>query len=280
MQQLPDDPAISGALGAIALHNGQNDIARRQWKRAIDDGIRDAALCYRYTKLAEDAGLPANEIRPAFEKAITLRPDFDDARYGLALLESNAGRFDAAVTQLRAMHTISPGRAYGYWTAMSYALNELDKRDEAIQAAHKALKYAATLTERANAAQLAYVAQTDIAVRFTRDATGREHLETTRVPRNTLDWNPFIEPSDNIRRVEAKLREFTCSSGRATGIAIETSNGQLTLTIPDPSRVLMRNAPSEFTCGPQPANSVVVDYAASQKRDGTADGVLRGMAFH
>ncbi len=278
-QESPHDPNVSAALGAIALHNGETNIALKQWQRAIDNGIEDAALCYRYAMLAEDAGIPANEVRPAFEEAIRLRPDFDDARYSLALLESNAGHYDSAITQLRAMRTVSPGRAYAYWTAMSYALNEAGKRDEAIDAAHHAMQHAATATERANASQLAYVAQTDLAVRFTRDANGREHLETTRVPRNTLDWNPFIEPSDNIRRVEAKLREFTCTSGRATGIAIETSQGPLTLTIPDPSRVLMRNAPSEFTCGPQPANAVLVEYAASQKRDGTADGVLRGMAF-
>jgi len=104
-------------------------------------------------------------------------------------------------------------------------------------------------------------------------------LVTTRVPHNTADWNPFVEPGDRIRRVEATLRELHCSAGRATGVALDTSQGPLTLTIPDASHVLMRNAPSEFRCGAQPASTVRVEYAASETQDGNADGVLRGMEF-
>ncbi len=276
--ELPSDPNVYAALGTIALRKGDTNTARRNWKQALDGGINDAGLCYRYAALAQDAGVPAIEVRPALERAIALRTDFDDARYALALLESNAGNYDRAVTQLRAMRSVAPVRAYAYWSAMSYALNELGKRDDAIAAAQQAMKHAAAPAERANAAQLVYVAQTDLTVQFTRDANGHAQLITTRVPHNTSGWNPFIEPTDRILRVAAKLREFNCSGGRATGIAVDTDHGSLTLAIPDPSRILMRNAPSEFTCGPQPANAVTVEYAVSETQDGIA-GVLRGMAF-
>jgi hypothetical protein len=177
------------------------------------------------------------------------------------------------------MRTVAPARAYAYWSAMAYALNEVGKRDESQTAAQQAMKHAATPAERSKAAQLAYIAQTDLAVQVPRDANGHTQLVTTRVPHHTAGWNPFIEPGDRIRRVQATLREVHCSAGHATGVAIDTPQGPLTLTIPDASHVLMQNAPSEFFCGTQPATTVMVEYAASETRGGKADGVLRGMEF-
>lgn len=278
-RESPGNPNVSAALGTIALRKSDRESARKHWKQAIEAGINDAILCYRYASLAQDAGLSADEVRPALQRAIAQRPDFDDARYSLALLESNTGHYETAVAQLRAMRSVAPARAYAYWSAMAYALNELGNRDESQAAAQRAMEHAATPAEHSNAAQLAYVAQTDLAVQFTRDANGHEQLVTTRVPHNTADWNPFIEPGDRIRRVEATLREFRCSAGRAAGIVIDTAQGPLTLTIPDASHILMRNAPSEFMCGPQPASAVMVEYAASETQNGNTAGVLRGMEF-
>lgn len=269
----PDDPDVSAALGAIALGKGDRGGAQRQWKRAMEQGVDDAGLCYRFAVLAEEQGLAVDDLRSALERAIKLKPDFDDARYKLALLENNAGRYEIALAQFKAMRSVTPARAYGYWTAMAYAFNELGRREEAKTAAAQAATFAATPSERANAAQLAYIAQTDLAVRFTHDASGHAQLVTTRVPHGTSDWNPFIEAEDQMRRAEGQLRSIECADNKVTGIAIQTAGGLLTVSIPDPSHVLMRNAPAEFTCGPQSA-AVVVDYAVRNK-----DGVLRGMEF-
>lgn len=278
-RQSPGNPNVYAALGTIALRKGDRESARKHWKQAIEKGIDDATLCYRYASLAQDAGVSADEVRPALERAVAQRPDFDDARYSLALLESNSGHYETAVLQLRAMRSVAPARAYAYWIAMAYALNELDRRAESQAAAQHALEHASTPAERSNATQLAYVAQTDLAVRFTRDANGHTQLVTTRVPHNTADWNPFIEPGDKILRVEATLRELHCSAGRATGVAIDTPQGRLTLTITDASHVLMRKAPAEFICGTQPVATVMVEYAASEAQSGNAAGILRGMEF-
>jgi tetratricopeptide (TPR) repeat protein len=276
-REAPGNPDISAALGTIAFRRGDRAAARKAWKRAIDNGTTDAALCYRYAALAQDSGIPAAELRPVFERAIALKPDFDDAQYALALLESNTGDFSSAIAQLHAMRNVSPTRAYTYWSVLAYAFTEIGERENAKAAAQQAARYAQTATERANAAQLAYVADTDLAVQFTRDANGRPQLMTTRVPHNTQHWNAFIEPGDKIRRVSAKLREISCQGDRVTGVSIDTSEGPLTLLIPDPSRVLMTNAPLEFTCGVQPSNPVNVEFAVAEASN--ADGVLRGMEF-
>ncbi len=276
-RERPESADVSAALGTIALRQGDYDRARRHWKHAIDRGITDAMLCYRYAVLAETAGLPADEVRPALERALALNPDFDDARYKLALLEKNARRFELALEHLEAMKIIAPARAFNYWTAMADACNEIGKRDEAVAAAKNAAQYASTPTERALAAQLAYVARTDLAVAFSRDANGRRQMVTTRVPHNASNWNPFIEPGDDIRRVQGTLREIECGD-KGMRIVLDIAGGALTLAIPDPSHVQMRNAPAEFTCGPQPASPVTAEYAAAKAPE-NGDGVVRGLEF-
>ncbi len=277
-RESPASAGVWAALGAIELRRGNSEAARGNWKRAIELGIEDPVLCYRYAVLGSNLGLPPDEIRPALERAVASRPDFDDARYMLALLEKNQGRFDAAVIELQAMHDVGPSRAYGYWSALAYSLNELGRREEAVDAARQAADHAASPSERANANTLAYIARTDLAVRFARDANGRTHLETTRIPHATANFNPFIEPGDDLRRIEGTLREVDCA-GEHTRLRVATSDGLLMLTILDASRVQMRNAPPDFVCGPQAdAPPVTVEYAASQKGSG-ADGLLRGMEF-
>jgi Flp pilus assembly protein TadD len=272
----PHESAIAAALGAIALRRGDREGARREWRRALDGGLADASLCYRYAVLAEDAGLSAAEIRPALERAVMLRPDFEDARYTLALLEMNAGNYERAVTQFRGMKTIASARRYGYWSGLGYCLNEIGRREEAKAAAQHAALYASTPEERERAQQIAYIADTDMTVRFTRDPQGRAQMETTRTRHGDTNWNPFVEPTDRMRRIEGALREIRCGAG-ATRFVVASPERELTLSIADPAKVLMRNAPAEFTCGPQkPPAQVKVDYAAAVD---PSEGVIRGVEF-
>jgi len=275
LKESPAAPEAYAALGAIALRRGDLAAARTEWKEAIDRGIKDSTLCYQFAVLAENAGVPPVEIRMVLERAIALKPDYDDARYKLALLEKNAGHYELAVNQLRAMIRISPARAYNYWIALADALNELGRREEAVTATQKAAQAASTPAERERAAELAYYAKTDLSVAFARDANGRQQMVTTRIPHDSTDWNPFIEPSDDIRRVQGTLRRVDC--GDEMRISVETATGRLTLAIPDPSHVQMRNAPAEFVCGAQKEKkTVLVEYSATDKK---SDGIVRGLSF-
>jgi tetratricopeptide (TPR) repeat protein len=273
-EEAPDDADISAARAALALERGDPETARAQWRQALDHRLRDAAACYRYYVLARKAGFPDEELRPALEQAVALEPVFDDALYNLGLLEHQAGAEGAAADHLRAMHRIRPGREYAYWTVLAAMLAELDQRKEAKAAADKALTYAQNDEERGYATQLGVIALTDPVVQFVRDPDGTVHLVATRAPHDGPEWNPFIEPGDQIRRVEARLREIDCSGGTTTFI-LQTGAQKLRLAVPDPQRVQMRNAPAEFTCGPQPLNNVVAVFAIQ----GPADGRLRGLEF-
>ena len=278
VQQEPGDPNALAALGAIALRTGNRSAAMKYWQKALDNGVEDAALCYRYAVTGEETGMAADEMRRALKRAILLQADFDDARYKLALLENNAGNFAAAITLLRAMHGVSTGRAYCYWSALSYASMEQGERAEAEKAAQQAMKFAQTVSDRQRAAQLAYVAETDVVVQFAKDADGQSRLVTTRVPHGTVDWNPFIEPTDRILQAEGQLREVRCADGKLTGLLLDTSHGHLALAVPNPSRVLVRNGSMEFTCGPQSPRPIEVQYAAAHGNS-SDDGIVRGVTL-
>lgn len=273
----PRNANVAVALATLALRKGDYETARRGFRQALEDDTADARLCYRYAVVAEAVGAAASDVRRALERAVALQPDFDDARYQLALTGSHEGDYAATVAHLQAMKNVAPERAYAYWSALAYAFSELGRRDDAKNAAENAMTHAATPAERANAAQLAYIAATDLTVQFTRDANGNPRLVTARAPHGAA-WNPFIEPGDHIRRVEAQLENIECAENKITGIGLETENGPLKLAIPDPLHVLMRNAPPEFLCGTQAGKQVMVEYAVSEKGSGAA-GVLRGMEF-
>ncbi len=276
LQQAPANPNILAALGTVRLYKGDRTGAIEYWRKALDNGVQDASLCYRYALLAEEANYPPAEIKRALLQAIAGRPGFDDARYRLAILQSNGGEYEGAVGQLRAMSKPRTSAAFAYWTTLAYALTQLDKREEADDAAKQAMQYATNSSERARASELAFIAKTDLAVQFEHGPDGQQRLVTTRIPHGARDWNPFIEAGDRLKTTEGKLLEVQCSEGRLTGFVVEGNIGKIALAVPDPTHVLIRNGPSEFSCGPQPDRSVKVDYAASTALDA---GLLRGMEF-
>jgi tetratricopeptide (TPR) repeat protein len=276
-QQDPKNATVAAALGNIAFRRGDRSRAREQWKKAMQLGIRDATLCYQYAILGDDAGVPADEISQALRRAIELRTDFDDARYKLGLLEHNRGHYAEALAQFRAMQAVSRGRAYAYWAAVATALTETDQRNEAKEAAAKALAYATNAEERASASQLAYIAGTDLTVQFTHDSKGNLRMETARKPHGSDDWNPFIEPSDRIVCLLGRIRKVECNSGKITGFKVESASTAVEVALPDPSHVLIRGGTPEFVCDAEDGRQVAIQYAAEQR--GSGDGILRGMQF-
>ena len=262
----PESAEAHAGLGAAVLKRGDVRAAVSEWKRAIELGIGDADLCYRYAALADERGLPA---RDALLRALELRPEFDDARYKLGLVEKNAGNAEEAIAQLRAMRTVGEKRAFTYWTTLADAYLELGRRAEAKEAAGKAREHAGSVAERDRALELEWLAETEMAVEID---GGRFH--TVRVPVGGAARNPFIEAGDKARSVQAELRRVDCGE-KGIKLVVATAGDTLTLAIPDPSRVQIRNAGGEafeFVCGPQEARKVLVEYAP-------AKGLLRGLEF-
>ena len=127
----PRNADIAAALGAIALRRGDHDGSRREWKQAVEAGVTDANLCYRYSVLAGMAGLANDRNTAGIGAGSGAAARFDDARDTCLRCSKKSSHYEAAVAQLRAMRRVAPARQYDYWIIMSDALNELDRRKEA-----------------------------------------------------------------------------------------------------------------------------------------------------
>jgi hypothetical protein len=152
---------------------------------------------------------------------------------------------------------------------MADPLLDLDRRAEAKQAAAEAHTHATSDDEREHATRLVWLADTELAV-----AIEGEKFHTVRVPVGAAARNPFIEAGDRVQRAEATMRQVDCPES-GIQLVLDTAQGALTLAIPDPSRVQIRNAGSvafEFVCGPQEARKVLVEYAP-------AGSIVRGLEF-
>jgi tetratricopeptide (TPR) repeat protein len=274
----PANPDFLAALGDIAEKQDRLGDALHLWRQALDHETKDADLCYRYALLAEDSGVSSTEVTSALERAVLLDPGFDDARYKLALLQYRAGEYQSAVVQLRAMRLPVASRRFAYWIALAAALLELKQHEQAKAAAEEAFRVAQTDDQKMSARRTVLMADTDFTVQFATDAEGHSHIITTRVPHGTADWNPFIEPSDQIQHASGELTEVLCSKGKLTGFVITTASDTVKVEVPDPFHVLMRNAPSEFFCGPMQARAVEADYAVTREA-GRNRNILRGMTY-
>lgn len=275
-REAPDRAEVTAGLGAVAFAQGDRENAQRLWKLAIQQGLADADVCYRYALLLDKAGEPADELRTALELVVRLRPDFEDARFRLGLLEENSGRHEAALAQLKAIAQPAPQHSYHYWCAVTQALIGLGRNQDAGVAAGEALQHASNSEERAHALQFERIAHTHFEVQFTRDSSGNLVLTATRAPNDASNWNAFVEPGDDLRRVEGTLREIECGDS-GLRVLVDTAAGRIAVSIPDPSHVQVRNGPSEFVCGAQAPRTVMMEYAA--RRQGTLDGIARGIEF-
>jgi hypothetical protein len=212
------------------------------------------------------------QVRGALERAIALQPDFDDAHFILALKEQNAGQSQSAISHLRAIRTVPTARAFSYFAAMADALLDLGRRADSRAAAVQAREHAASDAERDRAEQLIDTADTDLSVELTSGPDGSANFQMIRVPHDQPPRNPFIEPGDHIQRAEATLSHIECA-GNGVSVMVSGQEGGLTLSVPDPTRVQIRNTTPgvsfEFTCGPQSPRKVIVEYTAAR--------VLRGM---
>jgi tetratricopeptide (TPR) repeat protein len=269
----PDAAEIPAALGLIALDRGDHGAAMREWGRALELGLRDADLCFLYATLADVRGLGEAQIRTALERAIAIRPDFDDAHFRLGLMDKNTSHFAEAIAHFHAMRPPAPARAWSYYTSLSDALLDLTRRTEARDAALEALRYAATDRERQRARTLIYFAETETSVEIAATPDGRREFRTVRVPVNAPPRNPFIEAGDDALSVAATLERIECADDTIR-LIVTSGNGTLALAVPDPSRVQIRNAVGvkfEFTCGPQKSRPVLVEY--------NARNILRGLEW-
>ena len=97
---------ILDRMAILHLHLGEPEKARDLWRRASavpNSAVRDARIAAAF--LAEEQ---LEAARGAYEQALAAQPGLFEARYGLAVLEQDAGRATAAYEQALAAIDSAP----------------------------------------------------------------------------------------------------------------------------------------------------------------------------
>ena len=263
----PASGEVLAALGTIALKRGDTAAAVAAWKRAVELGVADADLCFRYAVLADAARTAhANRARarrrpsPRFRRR-ALQPRAPGKERGSRRSGDRANCAPCARSHPRA-----PSPIGARWRTRCSIWTAAPKPD---RPPPKPARMPPATKSASAPLQLAWLADTELAVEIE-----GEKFHTVRVPVGAAPRNPFIEPGDRVQRAEATMRQVDCPEN-GIQLVLDTAQGALTLAIPDPSRVQIRNAGSvafEFVCGPQEARKVLVEYAP-------AGSIVRGLEF-
>ena len=150
----PDNPLIEEKMGYAAWNMNRVDDARSYFAHAIEHGSHDSDMIYRYAIMQKQAGASDKEVIRLFERVLELSPDFDDARFHLAILEFNGKRFSTAAQLLSKLSTVKDEWAYNYYSIMTYCDVESGHIEEAKIFSEKARSTAQTAGEKSQADRL------------------------------------------------------------------------------------------------------------------------------
>lgn len=150
----PNNPLIEEKLGYAAWNMSRVDDARSYFAQAVEHGSHNPDMIYRYAAMQKQAGAPDEEVVSLFERILELSPDFDDARFQLALLQFNGKRFSTAAQLLSKLKTIKDEWVYTYQFIMAYCSLKSGDMEEAKAFSEKARLNAQTASERSQADHL------------------------------------------------------------------------------------------------------------------------------
>ena len=150
----PNNPLIEEKLGYVAWNMSRVDDARSYFARAVEHGSHHPDMIYRYAVMQKQAGAPEEEVISLFERVLELSPDFDDARFQLALLQFNRQKFSTAAQLLSKLKIIKVEWTCTYYSIMAYCSLESGDMEEAKAFSEKARLSAQTASEQLQADRL------------------------------------------------------------------------------------------------------------------------------
>lgn len=153
-QESPHSPDVQRSLGYLAWQQGNIKEAKEHFEQAVREGSTDASMILQYAGLLHAShGSPA-QIIGLLQRAVELKPDLIDARFGLGMEAANQGQCQVALPALSAIKTISSDRAYPLYSVLAYCTWKQGDAADAWHWAELAKRYADTPQERANTDQL------------------------------------------------------------------------------------------------------------------------------
>jgi tetratricopeptide (TPR) repeat protein len=250
----------------VALQKKEDARARDCYVRAISLGSKSARLRYDYAMVLRELNAGAEAVTSALREAVALDPKMFDARYLLGYTLLKAGRYGAAIDELRAAGELAPYRA-AVWEHLALACHYAGRRAEARTAAQRARKLASTPEEVDRAEGTLKLVETEP------EPIARS-VEKARVTQ-ALAGPPVL-------RAEGLLTQVDCLGGRAR-LQVASGGSRLFLLVVDPAKVVLRNAgaiQTDLTCGSVAgAQRVLVEYRAAENGTYGTSGEVAAIEF-
>jgi tetratricopeptide (TPR) repeat protein len=241
----PDRPEAEEEIGWLALQQNKKDEARRHFEVAVRRHSKDAEILFNTAVLEKEAGGKNAEVSALFRQALAVRPDMDNARLELGLLEYQDFQYKSALSLLSGMSAIPDDSKFEAYFTMAQCYSNLDDLTSAEIYIKKATQSARNEDQKEDAATL---------------------LETVERDKESGSTSASAIPA----KVESKIinargmtKALQCDgTQKRLTLAIDGSP-DMTFDIGDPNLVVRH--PSEtyprWTCGPLNPEPVTVVYA-------------------
>lgn len=257
----PQDAIGAEASGLAALAGSHPELARREFRRAIQRGSMNARVWSELAALDAAAGSTWKDVRPLLERAAELDPDDSEAAYKLGVHETDEGQLSAAVEHLAAAAHAAPDK-FDIWYAYAFALNRAGRAAEAGIAAKRAQRVATS-------PEWEQVAQSLLNSLDEPRAAVAPHRPPEVVTPPSWD-NPKADAE-----VSGKFIEFVCASAHPV-FRVETADKKIVeLKVSNPRQVNILNTTPDrpaidLRCGPQRGQPIRIEFRRS---DSTVLGI-------
>jgi tetratricopeptide (TPR) repeat protein len=148
-KQFPGQPQTDELLGHLAWAAKHSKEAEIHWAKAVEHGSRDFEALYRDALLLHANGAPSSQVITLMEKAVVVKPHHDEALYNLGVLKYGEGQYEGASQILLRLQTVTPERAYTYYSVLAYCQMKMKTFDRARAFLLKAAESARTVGEQA-----------------------------------------------------------------------------------------------------------------------------------
>ena len=81
----PESADVQESLGYLAWSQGKRDVARECFKRAFEEGSKNAEMLRNYAQILHEAGAPVEQMVPVLRKVVEVNPEDQAAWLSIVL---------------------------------------------------------------------------------------------------------------------------------------------------------------------------------------------------
>ncbi|HEY4088092.1 MAG TPA: hypothetical protein VGM43_19285 [Bryobacteraceae bacterium] len=257
----PKRPEAYAGAGYMAILAGDKAGARAEFRKAYDLGTADAQLCMQLATLDREAKATLSTVMEELNRAVTLRPDFSEAIFQLAMLKMDVRDFEQALYYLGRVGLMPPERMAIYRSARAYANLQRGNVPEAREDAEAAERAAKTAPEHEAAQRLLKL----IEARAKGPAAAR--------------------PAEQLIQKEGTAVGLRCPAPGSTDMSkmgIVVDGKQTLFDLPDAAAVEITRLPgskAELRCGALAPFHLRVEYTPEGVVNQQSAGIIRRLEF-